>query len=155
LPATGRSLPQLLKDQGYATGLTGKWHLGYKPEFSPNAHGFDYFFGFKSGYTDYWQHTDGAGMADLYENGKPIHVEGYMTDLITDRSIRFIEQNTERPFFLEVAYNAAHWPFQLPNHPSTAPGYGRFVQPTDDDPSTRADYIAVLERAKRGGRSKI
>src|SRR5262249_32839973 len=46
LPATGRSLPQLLKNNGYATGLVGKWHLGYKPEFSPNAHGFDSFFGF-------------------------------------------------------------------------------------------------------------
>src|SRR3954447_12736157 len=40
LPATGRSLPQLLKNSGYATGLVGKWHLGYKPEFGPNAHGF-------------------------------------------------------------------------------------------------------------------
>ena len=49
------------KNNGYATGLVGKWHLGYKPQFSPNAHGFDYFFGFKSGFTDYYQHTDGAG----------------------------------------------------------------------------------------------
>src|SRR5687767_7313117 len=45
LPVTGRSLPQLLKNNGYATGLVGKWHLGYRPEFQPNAHGFDYFFG--------------------------------------------------------------------------------------------------------------
>jgi arylsulfatase A-like enzyme len=57
LPATGRTLPQLLKNNGYRTGLVGKWHLGYKPEFSPNAHGFDYFFGFKSGLIDYYQHT--------------------------------------------------------------------------------------------------
>src|SRR5688572_5452762 len=46
LRPTGRSLPQLLKNNGYATGLVGKWHLGYKTEFQPNAHGFDYFFGF-------------------------------------------------------------------------------------------------------------
>jgi len=39
LPATGYSLPQLLKNNGYATGLIGKWHLGYKSQFSPNAHG--------------------------------------------------------------------------------------------------------------------
>ena len=45
LPAAGHSLPQLLKNNGYATALIGKWHLGYKPEFSPRAHGFDYFFG--------------------------------------------------------------------------------------------------------------
>ena len=61
LPATGHSLPHLLADNGYATALVGKWHLGYKPEFSPGAHGFDYFFGFKSGFTDYYQHTDGDG----------------------------------------------------------------------------------------------
>src|SRR5262245_12623175 len=52
LPARGRSLPQLLKGAGYATALIGKWHLGYRPEFSPGAHGFDYFFGLKSGYHD-------------------------------------------------------------------------------------------------------
>jgi arylsulfatase A-like enzyme len=59
--ASGRSLPQLLKNNGYATGLIGKWHLGYAPEQSPNAHGFDYFFGFKSGFIDYYQHTGGDG----------------------------------------------------------------------------------------------
>ena len=41
LPATGRSLPQLLRTAGYATALIGKWHLGYQPQFSPLAHGFD------------------------------------------------------------------------------------------------------------------
>jgi arylsulfatase A-like enzyme len=150
LPATGRSLPQLLKNNGYATGLVGKWHLGYKPEFSPNTHGFDYFFGFKSGFIDYYQHTDGAGMHDLFENAAPVHVDGYMTDLITERSIRFIDQNAQRPFFLEVAYNAAHWPFQVPDHPSKAAGNARFVQPVDEDTSTRQDYVAVLERADQG-----
>ena len=62
LPVTASSLPHLLASAGYATGLVGKWHLGYTPQFSPKAHGFDYFFGFKSGFTDYYQHTDGAGM---------------------------------------------------------------------------------------------
>src|SRR4029079_4951845 len=79
LPASGRSLPQLLKTSGYATALVGKWHLGYKPEFSPNAHGYDYFFGFKSGYIDYYQHTDGAGLPDLFENAAPVQRAGYMT----------------------------------------------------------------------------
>ncbi len=90
LPATGRSLPRLLGNNGYATALVGKWHLGYKPEFSPAAHGFDYFFGFKSGFTDYYQHTSGEGLADLFENEQHVEVPGYMTDLITDQSNRFI-----------------------------------------------------------------
>ena len=150
LPATGRSLPQLLKNNGYRTGLVGKWHLGYKKEFSPGAHGFDYFFGLKGGLIDYYQHTDGTGQHDLWENDRPAHVTGYSTDLFTERSVKFIEQNAGQPFFLEVAYNAAHWPFQVPDHPSVAPNNARFVQPQEDPTNTRRDYIAILERADRG-----
>lgn len=139
-----------MKNGGYATGLVGKWHLGYRPEFQPNAHGFDYFFGFLSGLVDYYQHTDQTGSHDLYENGKPVHVDGYMTDLITERSMKFIEQNAARPFFLEVAYNAAHWPFQVPDKPSVAPDNARFVQPNEENTSTRRDYAAILERADQG-----
>jgi arylsulfatase A-like enzyme len=150
LPAAGYSLPQLLKNNGYATGLVGKWHLGYEPQFSPNAHGFDSFFGFKSGFIDYYQHTDGDGESDLFENDSPVHVDGYMTDLITERSIKFIDDHAAAPFFLEVTYNAAHWPFQVPDHPSVARDHGRFVQPEENDSATRQDYIAILERADQG-----
>jgi len=150
LPAKGHSLPQLLKNNGYATGLVGKWHLGYKPEFSPNAHGFDYFFGFKSGFIDYYQHTDAAGDADLFENATPVRVDGYMTDLITERAVKFVDQHAAAPFFLEVTYNAAHWPFQVPDHPSVAAENGRFVQPHEPGTATRQDYIAMLERADQG-----
>jgi arylsulfatase A-like enzyme len=150
LRATGRTLPQLLKNNGYRTGLIGKWHLGYKPEFSPNAHGFDYFFGFKSGLIDYYQHTDSSGEHDLFENTEPTHVAGYSTDLFTERSITFIEENAKQPFFLEVAFNAAHWPFQIPDHPSVAPDNARFVQPQDDPTNMRRDYAAIVERADQG-----
>ncbi len=150
LPALGRSLPQLLKNNGYATGLVGKWHLGYKPEHAPNAHGFDYFFGFKSGYTDYYRHTDSDGVPDLYENDEPIAVDGYMTDLITDRARGFLEKNAARPFFLEVTYNAAHWPFQVPDRPSVAANNGVFIGPTAVAPPTRQDYVKMLERADQG-----
>ena len=150
LVATGNSLPQLMKNAGYATGLIGKWHLGYRPDQQPKAHGFDYFFGFLSGLVDYYQHTDQGGRPDLFENDKPITVDGYMTDLITDRAIRFIDQSRQQPFFLEVAYNAAHWPFQVPDKPSVAPDNARFVQPHEEHTSTRADYAAILERADQG-----
>src|SRR5688572_5009926 len=150
LRPTGRSLPALLKSAGYATALLGKWHLGYTPALSPNAHGFDYFYGFKSGLIDYYQHTDGAGQHDFFENDSPAHPAGYSTDLFTDRAVRFIDENASRPFFLEVAYNAAHWPFQVPDRPSVAPNNARFVQPHDESTSTRADYVAILERADQG-----
>jgi arylsulfatase A-like enzyme len=153
LKPTGRSLPQLLKNNGYTTALVGKWHLGWKSEFSPLAHGFDYFFGFKSGYVDYYQHTTGQDApvrADLFENDRPVEVPGYMTDLITERSVRFIQQNAGRPFFLDVSYNAAHWPYQRPDEPSTARDNARHLGPFDDPTSTRADYVAMLERADQG-----
>ena len=150
LAATGRSLPQLLKNNGYSTALMGKWHLGYKPEHSPNAHGFEYFFGFLSGYIDYYRHTGGDGKPDLYENATPVRTDGYMTDLITARSIEFIEAHAREPFFLQVNYNAAHWPFQVPDQPSVAPGNARFLQPIDEPTSARKDYVAMVERADRG-----
>ena len=150
LVANGRSLPQLMKNDGYATGLIGKWHLGYRADQSPKAHGFDYFFGFLSGLIDYYQHTDSTGKPDLFENDQAIAVDGYSTDLFTERALTFIDQNAQRPFFLEVAYNAAHWPFQLPGKPSVAPDNGRFVQPHEEHTSTRAEYAAILERADQG-----
>jgi arylsulfatase A-like enzyme len=150
LPAEGRSLPRLLRNNGYATGLVGKWHLGEKSEFGPNAHGFDDFFGFKSGYVDYYQHTAGNGMHDLYENETPAHVTGYMTDLITDRSLSFIQRHARGRFFLEVAYNAPHWPYQRPDRPSTARDNAIHLQPYDADSGTRQDYVAMLERADQG-----
>jgi arylsulfatase A-like enzyme len=150
LRPTGRSLPQLLKNNGYRTALIGKWHLGYKPEFSPIAHGFDYFFGFKSGLIDYYQHSDSDGQHDLFENDQPSHDSGYSTDLFTEKAVKVIDESAGKPFFLEVAFNAAHWPFQVPDHPSVAPNNARFVQPQDDQTSTRQDYVAILERADRG-----
>lgn len=150
LPARGYSLPQLLKNSGYSTALIGKWHLGYRPEFGPNAHGFDYFFGHLSGYVDFYQHTGGDGVHDLYENGEPVHADGYMTDMITERSVKFIEEHAGRPFFLEVAYNAPHWPFQVPGKPSVAPGHARLVHPADENTSSRADYAAMVEHVDHG-----
>src|SRR5262245_54100343 len=160
LPVTGRSLPALLKTNGYATGLVGKWHLGFKPEFGPNAHGFDEFFGFLSGAVDYYSHRRGDGTPDLFENTTPIEVPEYLTDEITRRAIRFVDKHASQPFFLEVAYNAVHWPFQTPNHRPTDPnsvpnptakGDMRLNQGPDDvNPATRQDYVKMLERADEG-----
>jgi len=153
LAVTGRSLPQLLKNNGYATALVGKWHLGWKDEYSPNAHGFDYFFGFKSGFTDYYHHVSGRDAPEgdaLFENATPVTADGYMTDLITQRSIRFIEEHAGRQFFIDVAYNAPHWPYQRPDQPSRARENGRHLTPFDTATNTRADYVAMLERVDQG-----
>lgn len=150
LSAEGHSLPQLVKDAGYTTGMVGKWHLGYTEEQSPEAHGFDYFFGFKAGFTDYYQHTSGTGEKDLWEYGRRIEEEGYMTDMITGRAIRFINDHANEPFFLSIQYNAAHWPYQPPDMPSVAPRNAAHLQPNEENTSTREDYAAILERADQG-----
>lgn len=149
LPATGDSLPQLLRDHGYATALIGKWHLGYIEEKSPNAHGFDFFFGLKSGYHDYYTHDGGTGEPDLWENDDPVEADGYTTDLITERAARYVDEHRDVPFFLEVAYTAPHWPYQVPDAPSVAPDNARHVMPQDPGTSTRADYVAMVEHLDR------
>lgn len=150
LPVRGHSLPHLLRSQGYRTALIGKWHLGYTPEVSPGAHGFEYFFGHKAGFIDYYQHTAGDGRPDLWENETPITRGGYMTDLVTERSVSFIREHADEPFFIDVAFNAPHWPYQRPDHPTVAPDHARHLHADDLNPGTRADYAAMMERVDRG-----
>ncbi|HYE86141.1 MAG TPA: sulfatase-like hydrolase/transferase [Vicinamibacterales bacterium] len=150
LPPLPYSLPKLLSNNGYTTALIGKWHLGFKPENSPLAHGFGSFWGYKSGYVDYYHHTRSDGEADLFENDQPTKADGYLTDLITKRSVDFITRNAKQPFFLDVSYSAAHWPYQVPDRPSKAIDNSRHVVAYDANPETRADYVKMMERADQG-----
>lgn len=112
LDTTQVTVAELLKGNGYATGIMGKWHLGYRKEFSPVYHGFDEFVGFISGNIDYHSHYDNAGTYDWWHNLDSVQEEGYSTDLITEHSVDFIKQHRDRPFFLYVAHEAPHVPFQ-------------------------------------------
>jgi arylsulfatase A-like enzyme len=118
---TGRSLPQLLKNNGYATGLIGKWHLGWKPEFNPTRHGFDEFFGILSGAADYFTHAaadanrdGGPALPDLWENEARVDRTGYLTDLFTDRAVDYVTRARDKPFYLSLNYNAPHSPWEGP-----------------------------------------
>lgn len=139
LLTTDPSLARLLKQNGYKTGLFGKWHLGFKPEFGPNAHGFDEFFGILGGNVDMYTHRNINGDLDLYEQTRPVERSGYLTDLLTDRSVEFIEGSADRPFFLYVAYNAVHWPFQPPGRSGDRRTRDTWHQ------GTRGDYARMLE----------
>jgi arylsulfatase A-like enzyme len=121
LPATNHQVgldPQiptiasLLKASGYETALIGKWHLGFRPEWGPNAHGFDEFFGVLAGAADYHQHKNGLGEPDLYENLTPVERTGYLTDLLTARAVDYIKRRRSAPFYLSLHYTAPHWPWQ-------------------------------------------
>jgi arylsulfatase A-like enzyme len=107
------SLPSLMKNAGYETYLVGKWHLGYQKEFNPNANGFDYFFGFHAGATDYISHSNQNGKPDLYENDQPVSKDGYLTDILKEKVIDIINKKHENPFFISVMFSAPHWPWQV------------------------------------------
>ncbi|GGH73552.1 sulfatase-like hydrolase/transferase [Pullulanibacillus pueri] len=124
LPTSQITLAKRLKEEGYATGLFGKWHLGVTPENSPNAHGFDEFFGFLAGCVDYyshifyWQQANGVNpVHDLWHNEKEVWDNGsYLTEVITEKATQFIKEHAEDPFFLYVPYNAPHYPMHAPQH---------------------------------------
>jgi arylsulfatase A-like enzyme len=135
------SIARLMHDAGYETLLVGKWHLGYKPEFSPTANGFDYFFGFHAGATDYISHKSMTGEDDLFENDRPVHKKGYLTDLLSEKAVELIKAKHKKPFFLTLTFNSPHWPWQIRgDQPYTQPWknggskaiYGKMVEALDD-----------------------
>jgi arylsulfatase A-like enzyme len=152
LPATGRSLPQLLRNAGYATALIGKWHLGWRPDFHPTRHGFQYFWGYLSGYVDWYTHVSSSGKPDLFENGTPVQHTGYLGHEVTRRATKFIADHAKDPFFVEVAYGEPHWPFQSPNQASTAVirSDSMMQHPADPNPPSRKAYVEILESADAG-----
>jgi arylsulfatase A-like enzyme len=124
------TLAQLLKGQGYATAIYGKWHLGDSPQFMPLRHGFDEYFGLPMS-NDYWpDHPDlitnmSAETAaikreypnlPIYDGEKIFRPEMTIADLnhlttwYTEHAVSFIERNKSRPFFLYVAHNMPHVP---------------------------------------------
>jgi arylsulfatase A-like enzyme len=144
LPASETSLARMLKDAGYRTGMFGKWHLGYRKEYGPNAHGFDVFEGLLSGNIDYYSKKERNGELDWYENTTPKEEKRYSTDVITDRAVAFIDDNHKGPFFLYVPYNGVHWPFQPPGKPADVREPATWLR------GNRKDYAAMLERLDQG-----
>jgi arylsulfatase A-like enzyme len=112
LPPAHPTLASLLRDAGYATALFGKWHLGFPPHFGPLKSGYEEFFGSLSGAQDYFTHCDPGGVHDLFEGEQEVHRKGYLTDLLTERAVSFIERRRDRPFLLSLHYNAPHWPWE-------------------------------------------
>jgi len=112
LPPDHPTFASLLRDAGYATGLSGKWHLGYPPHFGPLKSGYQEFFGPLGGGVDYFTHCDLAGRHDLHEGDAEARQSGYLTDLITDRAVDFLRRRAAGPFVLSVHYTAPHWPWE-------------------------------------------
>jgi arylsulfatase A-like enzyme len=116
LPLAERLLPQALKEVGYTTAITGKWHLGeFQSDYTPTRRGFDHQYGHYFGALDYFTH-DRDGKTDWYRNDKPLAEEGYTTHLVAKEATRLIrEQATDKPLFLYVPFNGIHSPHQVPD----------------------------------------
>lgn len=153
-----KTIASVLKDHGYHTALTGKWHLGNTPETVPNAHGFDYFYGFHEGCVDYFSHRFYWGeparvnFHDLWRNRQEIFDDGqYLTDRIAQEAAGFISASRQSPFFLYAALNAVHYPMHAPSKylerfPSLDPErrtYAAMLSAADDAVGT---MIGTLER---------
>jgi arylsulfatase A-like enzyme len=122
------SLAEILRDNGYYTCMSGKWHLGREAAHSPKAKGFEKSFAMLGGAAHYFtqqaSHVTPEGVvpkAQYREDGELIDLpeESYVTDLYTDRMIGYLDQHSKhgdtRPFFAYAAYTAPHWPLQAPD----------------------------------------
>lgn len=139
LPPEETTLADVLHQNGYATAIIGKWHLGCNPESHPNAHGFDYFFGHLGGCIDnyshffYWQ---GPNRHDLYRNREEVWYAGEnFSDLMVKEASSFIETHKNEPFFLYFSSNYPHYPLQ---------GDAEWRDFYKNTPSPRDKYAAMV-----------
>ena len=110
------SVATLVKNAGYETALIGKWHLGFLPQYNPNANGFMEFFGCHSGAVDYISHVGRAHKPDFYHNATAIQKEGYFADLLTEQAVQYLKKKHSKPFFLSLQFTSPHWPWQAPGN---------------------------------------
>jgi len=113
------TIAEILRDSGYSTLMSGKWHLSFHDKNQwPMQRGFNKFYGFIAGAGNYFKPE---APRNIYEGNEIINIVDknyYTTDVFTDKAIEYINttnsENKEKPFFLYLAYNAPHWPLQAP-----------------------------------------
>lgn len=119
------TIAEVLKENGYETGIFGKWHLGDNYPYRPSDQGFDVSVVHRAGgmgqpgdILNYFAGDSSYFNPGLFENNKPVQKTGYCSDIFTDEAISFIRKNRESksktPFFAYLAFNAPHTPLQLP-----------------------------------------
>jgi arylsulfatase A-like enzyme len=135
------TIPGLLQQAGYRTAIIGKWHLGYDFKFHPLNYGFDEFRGYVGGNVDYHTHVAGYGTKDLdwWKDKKVENEDGYTTDLLAKYATNFIARNKDNPFYLYLAHEAPHEPWQgrdLSKRRSPAETYQEMVNVLDESVGT-------------------
>jgi arylsulfatase A-like enzyme len=135
LPLSEPTLAERLRLKGYATGMVGKWHLGYQDDKAPEARGFDVFYGLRHGSMAYVPEGS-AGLKTVYRGPTVEPMPQHTTEAFADEATAFIRNHRASPFFLYVSFNAVHAPMQ-----STERYLSRFSAVAD--PKRRA-YLAML-----------
>ena len=140
-----------MRAEDYATGIVGKWHLGYGVETNPLRHGFEVFHGYVSGNIDYFSHVDGFGNHDWWDGESNREEPGYVTHLINDHAVAFIEEQAaaDGPFFLYVAHEAPHFPYQGPDDAAFRV-VGERVPETREPEQVRRAYREMVEEMDTG-----
>jgi arylsulfatase A-like enzyme len=136
LPLDERTLPQALKNAGYTTAITGKWHLGhFAPDYLPTRRGFDRQYGHYNGALDYFTHDRDGGF-DWHRDDKECRDDGYATHLIAREAVKFVENTAgKKPFFLYIPFNAVHSPHQVPD---------KYMEPYSNLKGERRKYAGML-----------
>ena len=112
-----RTLGQALKALGYRTALFGKWHLGNEPEHYPTQRGFDEFYGLRDGHRTFWYdpghaHDKPGDPKNVEHNGEQVSFDGHFTDWLGDRTVEFVNDNKDQPFFAFLSFTAPHGPLE-------------------------------------------
>lgn len=156
MPTEQFTMAELLRENGYATGHIGKWHLGFTPETMPNGQGFDYSFGHMGGCIDNYSHFFywvGPNRHDLWRQGKEIWRDGeYFGDMMVDEAKGFITKNKKKPFFMYWAINWPHYPLQgtskwrekYKHLPHPRDKYATFISTTDELIGKVLDHLEDL-----------
>lgn len=143
------TIAETLRGAGYRTGIFGKWHNGEQFPLSPTGQGFDEFLGFTAG------HWNNYFDAELTHGTQPEKTRGYITDVLTDAAIGFIEKHRAAPFFCYVPYNAPHSPYQAPDRffrkyaaKGLSPELAAIYAMTESVDENVGKLLAALERLK-------
>src|SRR5262249_17057158 len=154
-----KPIADVLRTRGYTPAIYGKWHLGHHPKFLPTRHGFDDYFGLPYS-NDMWPRHPSSKFPPLplIEGEKVIQSnpdQSRLTTWYTERAVKFIDANRDRPFFLYVPHAMPHVPlFVSEKHAGKSKGglYGDVVMEID---WSVGQILAALERNKLDGRTLV
>jgi arylsulfatase A-like enzyme len=106
------TIAERLKKLGYVTGMFGKWHLGFEPQFHPTKRGFDEFFGFLGGAHSYTPGSRQMNDGSIQRGTQPVEEKEYLTDALARETLSFIDRHKSEPFFVYLPFNAVHAPME-------------------------------------------